>query len=307
MKYIINTFILLFITSSIIAQKEVVMTQYMYNKYSINPGFAGSHNVLSTYASYRKQWIGFQEAPSGSFFTAHTPLKNEKIALGMQFFNESFGISSNTGFSGSYTYRIFRDNNSTIAFGVSGGLVNYKSNWNDVEYTDFTETYIPDATFGNIEQSSALWVGFGAALYTEKYFAGVSIPSFMYHDRFNSGENSVDFSKIDYLFTGGYLHKFSDHFSLQPSAMLRLNMNDNTYLDLSATAILMNSLMIGTSYRTTNEIIGIVGYQVTPQLRFTYSLDYNIDPIGTYNNGTHEVALQFDFGYKIQSPNPKFF
>ena len=78
-------------------------------------------------------------------------------------------------------------------------------------------------------------------------------------------------------------------------------------LIVSATAILLKSLMIGASYRTVGDIVGILGYQINPQLRFTYSLDYSMEKIASYNNGTHEVSLQFDFGYKIHSPNPKFF
>ncbi len=278
------------------------MSQYMYNKYSINPAFGGSHDVLSVFGSYRKQWMGFESSPTGAFFTAHTPLKNEKVALGLQFFNESYAITQNTGFNISYTYRLTLDNNSTLAMGISGGLVNYSSNWNEVRLVD------PDpGVFSSTEQSSSPWIGFGTAIYNQKYFAGISVPSLMYHDRYVTGENSMDFNKIDYLITGGYLFDISDKIAIQSSALLRLNMNDETYLDISATTILLNSLLIGSSYRTTKEIIGIVGYQVTPQFRFTYSVDYNIDRIGSYNNGTHEVSLQFDFGYKINSPNPKFF
>ncbi len=66
-------------------------------------------------------------------------------------------------------------------------------------------------------------------------------------------------------------------------------------------------IWLGVSYRTTEEIVGLLGYQVTPQMRLSYSFDYSTGEIGSYNNGTHEIAIQFDFGYKIKTPNPKFF
>jgi type IX secretion system PorP/SprF family membrane protein len=301
MRYILSIFIFL-VSISAISQREVIMSQYMYNKYTINSAFAGSHDVLSVFGSYRKQWMGFDDSPAEASFTLHSPLKNERVALGAQFYNETYGVVNNTGFSASYAYRIPLKNQSVLAFGVSAGLVSYQSDWSDVELVDEDPS-----VFGYADQSTAPSIGFGAALYGSKYFAGLSVPSFIYHDTYLTEENSVDFTKIDYLITGGYLFKLNDMLSLQPSALIRMNLDDKTYMDVSATALLFHTLMIGSSYRTTDEIIGMVGYQVNTQLRFTYSLDYNMESLGSYNNGTHEVSIQYDFGYKINSPNPKFF
>ncbi|TLX77539.1 type IX secretion system membrane protein PorP/SprF [Labilibacter sediminis] len=284
------------------AQKEVRMSQYMYNKYVINPAFGGSHEALSLFGSFRKQWIGIENSPQGAFFSMHSPLNNEKVALGIQVFSENIAVANNTGFNASYTYRIKLANEANLALGVSAGLVNYKSNWSDVALVDPV-----DEAFGNTEQSMAPWLGFGVGVYHNKYFAGFSIPSFLFHDRFGTGDNSLDFASIDYLLTAGYLFQLSSGFSIQPSSLIRINGSQKSYVDMGCTGVLMNALMIGVSYRTTNEVVGILGYQVTPQFRFTYSLDYDIDPIGSYNNGTHEIAIQFDFGYKINTPNPKFF
>jgi len=241
-------------------------------------------------------------SPSGAFFSMHSPLKNEKIALGVQVFNEKIAVARNAGFNVSYTYRIALKNQAKLAFGISAGMVNYKSDWNEVVLID-----TQDLSFEGIDQSSAPWLGFGAGIYHQKYFIGFSMPSFIFHDKYFTGENMLNLSKIDYLITGGYLFNLSEDITLQPSVLIRINPNQKSYFDFGATAVLMRSLMVGTSYRTTNEIIGIVGCQISQQLRFTYSLDYNINAIGSYNNGTHEIALQFDFGYKINSPNPKFF
>ena len=301
MKHLLITLILLVSISSY-GQREIVMSQYMYNRYSINPGFGGSHDVMSIFGSYRKQWMGFEGAPTTALFTVNTPLKNEKIALGAQIFNESYAIAANTGFNFSYTYRLPLNNGSKVGIAVSAGYVNYKTNWNDVDIVEQQ-----DNSFAMTENSGSPILGFGAAMYNSKYFVGFSVPTFLYHDRYITGDNSVDFTKIDYLLTAGYMYEISDNISIQPSALLRVNMDDETFVDVSATAILLKSLMIGASYRTVGDIVGILGYQINPQLRFTYSLDYSMEKIASYNNGTHEVSLQFDFGYKIHSPNPKFF
>ncbi|MGQ1785885.1 MULTISPECIES: PorP/SprF family type IX secretion system membrane protein [unclassified Saccharicrinis] len=300
----ISLIIILLITllSPALGQRELIMSQYMYNRYTVNPAFGGSHETLSAYASYRKKYASFENSPAGAFFSINSPLKNEKVALGAQFFNDKFATSQNTGFNVSYTYRLQLNQETRLALGITAGMVNYKSDWDDVVLADGN-----DSEFIDGEQTMAPWVGFGAAIYHNRYFAGLSVPSLLYHDRFGTGESTLEFTKIDYLLTAGYLYKISDNFSIQPSALVRVNLDDETFADLSATTFIMNSVILGASYRTTNQVIGVAGFQISPQLRFTYSYDYDIDPIGSYNGGTHEVALQFDFGFKIDSPDPKFF
>ncbi len=307
MRYILNIFLLFAITFSAFAQKEVVMSQYMYNKYSINPAFGGSHEVLSAYGSYRKQWLGFDKSPSGSFFTVHAPLKNDKVALGLQIYNESYAVTSNTGFSLSYTYRLFLNNKKILSFGISGGMINYNSNWSDVVYADYTEAYAVDNIFESAEQKSMPWIGFGTALYSDSYFVGFSVPNIMHYDSYDTNSNNVDFASIDYLLTAGYKYVVSQQFAVQPSFLLRVNPNDETFVDVSATAIYKDSFFIGATYRTTSQMVAIVGCNINQQLRCTYSLDYNLGGLGTYNNGTHEVSLQYDFGFKIKTANPKYF
>ncbi len=307
MRYVLNIFLLLIIATSVFAQKEVVMSQYMYNKYNINPAFGGSHEVLSAFGSYRKQWLGFDKSPSGSLFTVHSPLKNDRVALGLQIFNESYAVSSNTGFNVSYTYRLFLRNDKILSFGLSGGLINYSSNWSEVVYADYSEAYELDNVFESTEQTSMPWLGFGAALYSHNYFAGFSVPGIMHYDSYDTTNNSIDFAAIDYLLTGGYKYAFNQQFAMQPSFLLRVNPNDETFVDISVTGIYKDNFFIGATYRTTDEMIAIVGCNINQQLRCTYSLDYNLGGLGTYNNGTHEISLQYDFGFKVKTANPKYF
>jgi type IX secretion system PorP/SprF family membrane protein len=286
-----------------LAQREVMMTQYMYNKYVINPAFGGSYNVLSLFGSYQKQWLGIDNTPSSTSFSLHTPLKNEQLAVGMQLFSEKIAVSKSTGLNFSYSYRMKIKNEGFFSLGIAVGILNYLSNWSSVILSDPT----PDDAFEQSEHSIAPWLSFGAGLYQSNYFMGFSIPSLIYFDRYQTATNKLDFRAMDYLLTGGYQIEVSDQFFIQPSTLLRVNFTEGTFVDLSTTVIVAQSFLGGMSYRTTNELVTILGYQISPQLRFTYSFNYDIDPIGTYTSGTHEVAIQYNFGYTINTPNPKLF
>ena len=76
--------------------------------------------------------------------------------------------------------------------------------------------------------------------------------------------------------------------------------------DLNMNVWFNNIISVGASYRTKDAIVGLAELQLTPQLRMGYSYDHNVSDLVTYNNGSHEMMLRFEFGRsegkKINSP-----
>lgn len=274
----------------------------MHNRYAINPAFAGSREVLSIFGSYRKQWTSVPNAPHSQFFSAHAPLKNDKVALGLILFNEEFAVAQNTGVSLAYAYRLKVGYQNKLAFSINGGFTSSISRWNKVTIGDPS-----DPAFGENEAEIDPQVGFGVAWYGRDFFAGFSVSDLLYKNAINPEASIFEPSKSDYILTGGYLFSINRFFKLQPSMLFRFNPDEYTLLDVSATAIFQNIFWTGLTYRNNQEIIAMVGWQITPQLRIAYSYDYPTGDLGTLNNGNHEVSLQFDFGYKVPTKSPKFF
>ncbi len=303
MKKLITLNILLFLTvAAATAQFDVSMSQYMYNRYAINKAFAGSRDALTLFGSYKKGWVGMEGSPSGQYFSANTPLKNDKIALGLSFFNQQYAVSQNTGFALSYTYRIRTNDHTWLGFALSGGGNFVSAKWNDVFTIDGN-----DDAFATNETSFKPIIGFGISMYSDKFFAGLSIPSFFVQSEY---ADSLDFDmgKINYIATAGYAFDAGEKWIIQPSFMARYDgLMSDLIVDINATVIWNKLLWLGVSYRTTSDIVGIVGYQITPQLRFAYSYNYTMTEISSYNSGTHEISIQYDFNFKIKTPNPRFF
>jgi type IX secretion system PorP/SprF family membrane protein len=299
---IVLFFILIWSLSAASAQKTVILSQYMHNRFSINSSFAGSREVLSLFGSFRKQWAGMPQSPKSQYFTGHTPLKNQNMALGLQIFNESYTIKNNLGASLSYTYRVRINPYTWMAFSASGGISSYAINWNDVTLEDSS-----DDVFGANESSMGPQAGFGWSIYNDRFFGGVSIPEFFIHDFENLDGTQLDAQKIDYFFTGGYMADLSPTLAFQPSFLLKVNQETGSWADLSTTFIYDKLIWGGVTYRTRDEIIFLTGWQLLPQLRMAYSYDYSMGDIGNFNSGSHEISIQYDFGYQINSPSPKFF
>jgi len=293
----------LFLSGTVTAQYDLSVSQYMYNRYAVNKAFGGSREALSLYGSFRKKWAGINGSPVGQYFSGHTPLKNDKIALGLDIFNQKYAVSQHTGFSFSYTYRIETSENTWLGFALSGGGNFMSANWSDVSLIDDG-----DMAFSSNESSFTPIAGFGISFYSDKFFAGVSIPSFFVMNEYDESGINFDMSRINYIATAGYAFTPGEKVMLQPSFLAQYDgLMSEVYVDINITAVFNKLLWAGISYRTSNDIIALLGYQITPQLRFGYSFDYSLEKIGAYNAGTHEVSIQYDFNFKIKSPNPRFF
>lgn len=303
----ITQLILIFLTIPTVAafaQKDLVMSQYMHNRYAVNSAFAGNREAISLFGSYRQKWVGFNGAPSEQYLSGHAPLKNKKVALGFDVFNQEYGVTRQTGASLSYTYRVLMDDNKRLSFGLNAGFVNYNSNWTSVKTLD------PDLgnIFSSNESAGSPMVGLGIAWYNNHFFAGISVPNFIYFDIGKSETEGFAPDKSNYIATAGYLFNLSEHFDIQPSVLTRYNPQFKPIIDANVTAIYNKMIWLGASFRNNKDIVGLIGYQITNQMRFAYSFDYSAGSyLKSYNNGTHEISIQFDFGYKISTPNPKFF
>ena len=87
--------ILLLISCSLVfpiyAQQDPQYSQYQFNQMIINPAYAGTKNALSAVIDIRKQWSGFDGAPSTQSFSFHGPLKKKRIGLGLSAYNDAIG------------------------------------------------------------------------------------------------------------------------------------------------------------------------------------------------------------------------
>ena len=118
MRKIIFLLFLIGFILKISAQQEVMFTQYMHNEVTINPAYAGSHDVVSLTALYRHQWVGIEGAPRTMSFNGHTPLRNEKIGVGLSIIGDQIGVTNSVQFYGSGSYRIMLNKTTKLQFAI---------------------------------------------------------------------------------------------------------------------------------------------------------------------------------------------
>ena len=77
-----------------ISQQLPQFTQYMYNTISINPAYAGSRETISLVGLHRSQWTAIDGGPTTQTFSIHSPMRNEKVGLGLSFINDELGFGN---------------------------------------------------------------------------------------------------------------------------------------------------------------------------------------------------------------------
>ena len=106
--------------SSRISLGYPLYSQYLQNGLAINPAYAGSRGSLSGFLSYRMQWMGTKGAPVIQSISLHTPMKDDKVALGLMAQFMQYGFTKATSIYATYAYHIrFRDGK--LSFGLKGG------------------------------------------------------------------------------------------------------------------------------------------------------------------------------------------
>ncbi len=283
-------------------------SQYIHNGLMINPAYAGSREALSTMLSYRMQWMGTKGAPVLQTVSLHTPMKNDKVALGLKARFMQYGVTRSASVFAVYAYHI-KLAKGKLSLGLKAGA--------DVSNTDYSGLLgitRPDPVFTEDERKYILPnAGFGAYYFNDKLFAGLSIPSFLCYRNSGNGNTQAfhDFKEYEFIINAGGLINISPLFRFKPSFLVNYSFIDTKKLnqfDINGNLIISDIVWVGASYRTTEQVlVGLLQLQITPQLMAGFSYDYPAGRMNSYSKGSSEFVLRYEFGSKVSAANPRYF
>ncbi|TYB79869.1 PorP/SprF family type IX secretion system membrane protein [Bizionia myxarmorum] len=290
-----------------VAQQLPQFTQYMYNTISINPAYAGSRETLSVVGLHRSQWVGFDGGPITQTLSVHTPLRNEKIGLGMSFINDKLGDERFTYVYGDFSYTIQTGQKTELAFGVKAGFTSYNldrfaadASGNDPGIYGIDDRWDPN-------------IGAGLYWHSDKWYLGLSAPRILtndYNDESGTSQDYAALERVSYYFTGGYVFSLSENTKLKPAALLKATNGAPLSFDITANFLFYEKFWIGGGYRIDNQtsaIAGIADFQVSPQFRIGYAYEYPISDLNAYTGGTHEIMVMFELFRTKRIKSPRYF
>jgi type IX secretion system PorP/SprF family membrane protein len=301
-------------TVAVKAQQVPLYSQYMENKYLINPAYAGSQGYTAYNLTARQQWLGFENAnaPMTQAIAAETRVlqtsylaktrlirsrtrrkrPSGRVGLGGYIFNDRNGIINRTGIQGTYAYHLPLGEGQ-LSFGISGTLYQFSIDKDNLILTHQTDQlidgrentmFVPDASAGVYYMYQNFYAGFS------------SMNLFQSVLKFGSDQSYSNYQleRYHYLMTG-YRHNLGEGFEIEPSFLLRTSERFNVQADINVKGYYQNDYWLGFSYRTGSAIISMVGVTIG-KLYFGYAYDYSLKEVQRLTYGSHEILIGVKFG-----------
>ncbi|WP_313806414.1 type IX secretion system membrane protein PorP/SprF [Flavobacterium sp.] len=301
---LITVLTLVFLPQVTLSQQSPEYTQYMYNTMMVNPGYTGSVGALEANLLLRKQWVGIDGAPQTGTLGVHSPVGNKKIGLGLNIISDKLGPSSENTLAGNVSYAIDLNYRTKLAFGAKAGIRVLDIDWSKGRYYDSNDVLLNT----NINNKMMGLIGSGIYFYSDKWYAGVSVPNFLRYDYYDDVQESVVSDKLHYYFIGGYVFDLSSSVKFKPSVLLKAVGGAPLSTDLSANFLLQEKVTLGASYRWDDSVSALVGIQFLKDFFLGYSFDYTVTDLNKYNDGTHEIILRYQLTSKSSTiKSPRFF
>lgn len=286
------------------SQQDPQYSLYMFNPLGVNPGYAGSRELLSAVLIHRSQWIGLDGAPETQSFAINTPLKNKNMGVGLQIVSDKIGPKTTQLLKGTYAYRL-KLGGGKLAFGLSGGVINYNYNWGKIEYKEQDDAIpttasnsfmIPSFDFGIYYNTHTFYLGLSTEHLNEAKYNLISV------DTTNSTAKKYANSKL----TVGKAFILNDNVVLKTSLLVRMS-GTSASADLNSGLLFKNKFLFGVSLRR-NALILLSEINLSKKLRMGLAYDLDANDVANSSSGSIEFFLGYDVSlFKSKVVSPRYF
>ena len=314
----IITLFLMISTATTYSQQSQSYTQYLFNRFLLNPASCGADGYTSIGLVTKNQWVGFRNAPTNQVLTAEIRMprdafsgfsrnrrrnsfSTENIGLGAALFNDMRGPLRTTGGQLTYAYHL-ELRTSQLSFGLSTSLFQLFID-RDKIITELGHDIFLDA---NKLSSFIPEAAAGVHYTTRDYYVGAAASNLFQSYLTFGGRSSSDYRlEREYIFLGGYVFELNPEWSLVPGTQLKFTEKGAIVVDINALAYYFNRIWFGLSYRSGGDLGAIGGTSLMfgikhEQYYFGYAFDYTLSNIQKYSYGSHELMVSYTFGQSNQ-------
>ena len=293
----------------VMAQQEPQFSQYMFNRMSYNPGYAGSTGSICATAMYRNQWMGFKldpptggsdagSTPTDILFTFDMPVKFLHGGLGFTLVSDKIGYHDNIEVSLDYAFRMFWGEGNLSA-GIEVNLLNSTLDFGSLEGQEGQN----DPVLSN-QEASAMLIDGAVGIYYQvpgKYYLGLSVKNLL-----GAHSDQIMFTNARTVYAmGGYEYTpaLAPSVRIKPSALLKTSNFSYFQADLSCLMDYRNAFWGGLGYRV-NDAIYVLGGVNWKKLRVGVSYDFTTSRMGGFKPGRSmgSLELYLRFCFKIIVP-----
>lgn len=322
MRSLLLGFLLVIVLSpAAFSQQDPQYTMFMFNRFVLNPAYAGSLQATNITGLGRAQWVGIPQAPNTTTASINGYSKVLHGGLGAYLIGDRLGPLSTMGAKAAYAFHMpFGGGKAYLNVGVAGGIYQKTLNgdWiynqaggiDPVLPTGKQNLILPDLDAG-LYFHVPLKGASSSAFPQDKFYIGGSVT----HLLEPSMENLMAIpNAVKTVLPRGIQGSAGYVFQLGPSTFLEPNVNfrmagPTNQFDLNLN-LYVSPMVFGISHRglvgnTADSFSGIVGFNASTYLFIGYSYDYTTSKLSGFTTGSHEVIVSYTFPSKFKNLPPR--
>ena len=316
--------VLLAVSFESYGQGKILIGQYFQNLPAFSPAFTGASDYLDIRTGFRKQWAGFDGAPTTGFVSFYTPIRLKKNP----FKANSLRTSSNAqyykggdtkktskgdtrlGIGGyvlldeqgpfqelesmlSFAVHIPITEKTYLSLGASGGLLNSRINFDDITVVDDLNDPVYLSFINNGASNTFFNFNAGVGLHSDAFY--VSYSAMQLTRTFISGNEEVnnEGASIRHHVLGGIRLFLHEKWEVIPNTFIRSEANQPFFYEGGVRVRYNKNLWLGASYRNDETAVGMLGFAFSDKVNFGYAYEFKSSEFDNFNNGSHEIVLGF--------------
>ena len=283
----------LIFVSDCFSQADISMATNWYNRANYNPASIAREDYIYLFSNVKRQWLGIGGSPTVLNLQASEYLYNMHSAFGISLVSDQLGLTNTINPMLTYAYRISGSTDWSVSMGLSAGVFSRTIDGTQFEpgttadptlYDNLTTTLLPDANSGVEFQSSHFIAGLSVThLFSLSNSTNVFLNSSHLYSYFiykNTESEILNYNTGVQIVKGPVLTTLEGNASVQFKKPTGLTTGPREIFD------------IGLSYRTSNQLILLLGFNINPNMRIGYAYDQSFS-VGFQSNSSHEIMLEY--------------
>lgn len=290
-------------------QQDPQYSNFMFDKLSVNPGYAGMSGMYCGTVMYRNQWLGFDGAPKTMLLNLDGSISAIRGGAGLTFYNDKLGVETNNILRLAYSYHL-PVGPGKLGIGASFGLASkaFDAVWDPIDPAA-SDPSIP----GTTDRQGAFDANFG--LYwkhaTGNTYGGISMTHLN-----GAGLDQINIDIARHLWLmAGHTHFFNGSLWGISGDFIAKSDLASTQFDIAVRGWYNKMFYAGVSYRHKDAIFPMAGVKKqlpSPEgscskMFITGGLAYDItlSNIKDYSSGSIDVFVKFCFQPCLNPTVPK--
>lgn len=297
----ILSLLICFASGVLFGQQDKLLTHFMYDRMSINPGETGLDDGICATSIYRNQWDKVNGAPNSAVLNVAANMNRFfPGGLGLSFYHDAIGFSRQNNLLLNYSYPINLGNIGVLGAGIGVGMMSYSMNPAWIPPQTMNDPSLPGSDFSAIN----LDLNFGLYLKGRNYYAGLSSTHLSESEMLGSatGIGVAGYSTArHYYLMGGYKLPNIASGALDFNMMMRTDMVKFS-VDLNSRYFFKKDSKefgyVGLTYRTSDALGIMLGYNAFKNFTCGYSYDITVNKLSSISRGSHEFFVRYCFYLK---------